>query len=361
MSSSGKNRLTGLPRPRSAGAASISVLIVDDSGLVRRALRSMLESDPSIRVVGEAANGREAIERATRLRPTIVTMDLEMPDMNGLEAIEQIMSVAPTRILVVTGLPRYAGLDATFESISRGALELVPKPSAPSSGEELVRHVRALADVPVMPRFRVRAKERRARLRSGLVSVSPKVVVMGASTGGPSSLTRVFEHFAGPLRVPIVVVQHISKEFAASFVDWLATRTALPVTEARPGVLHNGIHVGVRGAHVRVRSDGSAVRADFSPEPPRGGHMPSIDVLFESAADSFGAAAIGVLLTGMGNDGASGLLRIRTAEGMTIAQDEHSSVVYGMPRVAVELGAVRLEAQPSEIGAELTRLVGASA
>jgi two-component system chemotaxis response regulator CheB len=325
--------------------AKTTVLIVDDSRLTRRALRTLFESCQDFEVVGEAATGREAVASAKSLNPTLITMDLDMPDVNGLEATEQIMAFAPTRIMVVTGVPRFRGSDSSFEALSRGALELVPKPTAwpatDTEGDALVHLARRLSSIPVV-RHTKAAREQRRRER--VVESSDghfsecRLVAIGASTGGPKVLGTILRGLPAGFSAPVIVVQHLTDVFAAGFIDWLQSQSDLTVREALPGtpLEPKHLYVAVRGSHIAVSLRGWIESAH---EPPRNGHCPSIDVLFESVAENVGRLGVGVLLTGMGADGAQGLRLIRDARGLTVAQDEESSVVFGMPKAAIELGA----------------------
>jgi two-component system chemotaxis response regulator CheB len=317
------------------------VVVVDDSTLMRWALRSTLVG-AGFRVVGEAGGGREAIELVKRERPDLVTMDLDMPDMDGLDAIERVMAECPTPILVVTAIPRYRGLDAHFEALARGAVELVPKPSAfpgtPREQRDLIATANLAMRIPVVAH--VRASVRRRRRTGEMPSPTGiRLVVIGASTGGPGVLRALLTQLPR-LDAPVLIVQHMVDVFAQGFVDWLAAYSGMPVCEATPGMrLEAGtVYIAVRGPNLRIRPDG---RLEAAPDQ-RSSHRPSVDVVFASAAESFGKSALGVLLTGMGEDGAAGLLAIHAAGGLTVAQDEATSTVYGMPRAAVERGAARL-------------------
>ena len=355
----------------------VTVLVVDDSPLVRRILTETLEEDPAFEVVGEASTGKQAIEQALRLSPGLITMDLAMPDMDGLAAIGEIMAQAPTRILVITGHPTYKGLNASHEARARGALETIPKPSTwPQSASEregLRRLARLLATVPVLPHVeQSRQKRRAAREAAGHASRDPwrtlstlrgpeapaelGLIAIGASTGGPGVLKEMLDGLPGDLAAPLVIVQHLSEIHAGEFVRWLGQGAALRVLEALPGTrLESGTaYIALRGAHAVISPRGWI---DASDEPPRGAHCPSIDVLFESVARSYGPAAAGVLLTGMGRDGALGLLRVREAGGVTLVQDEATSSIFGMPGAALELGAAQLTVARQELAETLVHLV----
>jgi two-component system chemotaxis response regulator CheB len=320
------------------------VLVVDDSLLVRRALRRLLEAAGCI-VVGECATGDEAAARVAVLRPDVVTLDLDMPRGDGLGAIEHIMAERPTPILVVTGAPRFRGLDAHFEALTRGAIDLVAKPGTEEEGARLVELVRTAATIPVVPHVRGTARRRRRGSSTmppprALAEVPPAVVVVGASTGGPGTLRTMLRGLGARHPTPIVVVQHMAEDFADGFVHWLGSQVPMAVVETAPGQrLRPGcVHVAVRGPHVTIGPDG-VVGLAHAPAAP---HSPSVDALFTSVATSFAGRALGVLLTGMGADGADGLAAIAAAGGLTIAQDEETSAVFGMPRAAIERGAARI-------------------
>ena len=330
----------------------LRVLIVDDSALVRQAIRRLLER-ASIMVVGECSSGEEAVQRVATLRPDVITLDLDMPGLDGLGAIERIMADHPTPILVVTGEPRYRGLDAHFAALTRGAIDLVAKPGDDAEGAHLVASIETAAQVAVVPHVRGAARHRdRARRHkpttpmtpvaiSRLVDhVNPAAVLIGASTGGPGVVRTLLAALGSGFPVPVVVAQHMADAFAEGFVRWLGGQVAIRVVEATPGtrVRPGTVYVAVRGPHLGIASDGVLIGLPGAAAP----HRPSIDSLFTSAAASLGPRALGVLCTGMGDDGAAGMGAIASAGGLTIAQDELSSVVFGMPRAAIELGAARL-------------------
>lgn len=355
----------------------VTVLVVDDSPLARRILTETFEADPAFEVIGEAANGREAVEQALRLSPSLITMDLEMPEMDGLAAIAEIMAQAPTRILVITSHATYKGLNVSREARARGALEAIPKPSAwPGSTRDqdrLRRLARLLSTVPVLPHVEETRKKRLAareatalasraagrslpRVRGAAASAEIELVAIGASTGGPSVLKEMLEGLPGDFAAPIVIVQHLSEIHAEEFVKWLGRGARIRVLEAFPGTrLEEGAaYVALRGAHIAISAGGGIEACD---EPPRDGNRPSIDVLFESVARSHGAAAAGVLLTGMGRDGARGLLRLREAGGVTLVQDEDTSSIFGMPKTALELGAAQMTVARQDLADVLVHLV----
>ncbi len=292
-------------------------------------------------------------------------MDLDMPEGNGLYAIEQIMALEPTRILVVTSVPRYGGADATFEALSRGALDLIQKPTAwpgtTAEQEDLLVLAERLASVPVIPHVaaltnrRIKEHVRRESVTSFAQAVS--LIVVGSSTGGPSAIVSILGELPDDFPVAVVVLQHLADVFAADFIKWLDSKVRLSVREALPGsLLQPGtVHVAIRGSDLSVSSRG---RFEACSDSPRCRHRPSIDVLFKSAARSYGSSAMGVLLTGMGRDGAEGLKAIRQAGGITLAQDEASCVVFGMPKAAIEIGAVQRILSTREIAQALLNAAG---
>ncbi|MBN1961063.1 MAG: chemotaxis-specific protein-glutamate methyltransferase CheB [Deltaproteobacteria bacterium] len=337
----------------------ISVLLVDDSPLVRAILRQVLLSAGDFTIVGEAGDGQEAVRLAATLKPQIITMDLAMPLLGGLEAITQIMSNAPTRILVISDPSVVAERNAAFDAITRGALDLVTKPAAwiKSERDQLIQTLHRLAKVPVV--FHPRGSYEHRRLKplpaKPIVINEPEVIVIGASTGGPRVLQEILAKRPTDFPIPIVIVQHLGEDFAQGFIDWLDSTVNISVREAhnncsfKPGQ----VLVGIRGHHIALSS---TKRIRLQADPPRNGHQPSIDILFESAAEAFGANVVGILLTGMGSDGAFGLNMIHKTGGITIAQNEASCVVFGMPKVAIELGGVNSILSINEINQLLDSL-----
>lgn len=329
----------------------VRVLVVDDSRLLRRGMRTIFEA-AGISVVGECASGVEAVNKVAALDPDVITVDLDMPGLDGLGTVEQIMAVHPKPILVVTADAHYRGLDGHFEALMRGAVDLILKPSSvdPTAPDcaRLIERCRAVARMAVSPMPREPARRRRQHTTTPLwpsatarmVPAPPAVVAIGASTGGPGALRTVLAALGNDLPVPVIVVQHMAEEFAEGFVAWLRSQVSIPIQEAEVGlrVRPGHAYVAVRGPHVRLGADGIIAQAPGPPNP----HRPSIDVLFSSIANSWGRRSVGVLLTGMGDDGADGLAAISMVGSLTIAQDEQSSVVFGMPAAAIERGAARL-------------------
>ncbi len=331
----------------------IRVLVVDDSPTARRMMTALVNQAADMCVIGEARNGQEAVEMAGRLRPDVVLMDLVMPEMDGLEATREIMYQAPTPIVVVTASLNRWETDIAFQAISAGALTLRRKPAGPGDPAHeaqtaaLVNVLRAMADVRVIhhrrrapPSPEPAATVEEMPLDQLAVTKPPEIVAIVSSTGGPAALGQILQGLPADFPLPVVVVQHIAPDFVASLVDWLGRVTPLTVGIAREGErpLPGHVYLAPGGCHLRLTT---ARRFVYDDHPTDARHIPAGDVLLESVASSFGAGAIGVLLTGMGSDGARGLRKMREAGAFTIAQDEATSVVFGMPREAIALGAAR--------------------
>lgn len=314
----------------------VRVMVVDDDAFAREVIVAILSEDDGIQVVGQAANGREAVEKAARLKPNLVTMDIEMPDMDGLEAIRRIMRAHAAPILVVTGTD-----DArlAYEAVSRGALEVVAKPSMDQSLEfrnkikflskiKVISHI--LKDASPEPPQAIDTRRNRQS--------PPGVVAIAASTGGPKALAALLAALPEGC-LPIVVAQHITKTFAPGLVKWLDSLCRLTVKIGEPGEPLAAGRVYVSPADRHIAIDRRKCVA-FEEHRPGDIYFPSCDVLLTSAATAYGPNAAGVILTGMGTDGLKGIRAIKAAGGATIAQDESSSAVYGMPKAAAESGAV---------------------
>jgi len=326
----------------------VRVFIVDDSGVSRSVLRTLVEADGQSVVVGEASDGREALDRIPLTLPDVVLMDIMMARMDGLEATRALMHSCPRPVLIVSDL---VGRDAdlNFKALEAGALDLVRKPSAaelgdPATADRLRRKVRLLSEVPVVTR-RGRAQRRAVPDQAADSASEPgpsgvSMVCIGASTGGPPVILKILAALGDGPAWPILVVQHMSPGFTPGFAKWLSESSGIKVVVAEHGIRPKRGVVYVAGEDRHLRVDGRCLVLDDAP--PLSGHRPSVDVLFNSVAErGFAAETIAVLLTGMGRDGAHGLGRIRDAGGWTIAQDEATSVVYGMPKAAVDVGAAR--------------------
>jgi two-component system chemotaxis response regulator CheB len=343
----------------------IRVLVVDDSTVVRQVLVSMLETVPGFEVVGQARDGEEAVRLTARLRPDVITMDIRMPRLDGLEAIRQIMSSTPTPIVVVAASVYEPDRNIAFSAIEAGALTVVEKPSGISSEayesarDQLVTTIRLMSDVQVVTlrpgrRADVKPPDRQAGKvdAAGAPSINAELIAIAASTGGPGVLREIFRVLPGDLSIPIVTVQHITPGFAQGFAQWLDGETELQVSLAKDGErLEAGrVLIAPDDAHLTV-AQGRIVRLDNS-EPVKG-QRPSATRLFDSVAKVYGAASVGVVLTGMGDDGADGLQNLRQSGGHVIAQDEASCVVFGMPKAAIERGFVDRVMSPDKIASVL--------
>ena len=349
----------------------IRVLLVEDSATMRYMLRESLAADPEIRVVGEALDGPDAVEMCGRLRPDVVTMDMMLPTMSGLVATEHIMADYPTPILVVSSADRRE-LFSTYNALAAGAVDVLEKPRGDDSdaqwGSRLCAAVRMVSRIRVITHPRARLDGRNlpppcCGSSAAVPATEPlAVVAVGASTGGPGAITELLRTLPGGFGVPVLCVQHIaaSEPFAVAFSDWLRDQTGRDVRYGRDGVpvstLGGRVVLAPPDRHLYVR-DGLVRLSDG---PPRHSCRPAVDVLFDSVAAEYGPAAAGCLLTGMGRDGAEGLKQMRSRGAVTFAQDEASSVVYGMPREAALLGAASYVLPPVRIAARLGELAAAA-
>ncbi len=343
--------------------ARIRVLIADDSPLARALLREFLEGEEDMDVVGEAENGRQAVELARRLRPDIITMDLEMPGMHGLEAIETIMCSRAVPILVVSSV---ADAQNALDAVGRGALEVVSKPGySPEEARQFVDKVRMLAGVSVITRLRPRKfPGGPPPVCFGPPAAPPsdrtgfeRVVAIAASTGGPQALGQILPALPVDFPCPVVVAQHIADGFAGGMASWLAGICRLPVRLGIDGepLCAGTIYVSPSERHMTVTA---SRRIALLERAPLDIFHPSCNTLLDSVAEVFGPRAIGVILTGMSSDGVRGLGRIRERGGITLAQDEATSVIFGMNRVAIESGIVQRVLPVEGIAEALLRLAG---
>ncbi len=318
----------------------VRVLIVDDSSFYRKRIRSALGESPLIEVVGEAADGREAVELACRHRPDLVTMDVAMPVLDGIGAVRRIMRDCPTRIVMFSALTQ-EGAEATLRALEAGAVDFLPKISRSeqmgSAAAQLRERVLSLAQAaPVAPPARPARKAPKAAARAG---VQQGLLVIGASTGGPMAVQRVLAGLPADYPLPVLVVIHMPGSFTSTYALRLNAVCALEVAEAADGdALRPGrVLVAPGGYQAEVERGARGLYVRLSEGRPDQLYHPSVDVTFSSVARALGAEGLGVVLTGMGSDGAEGARRLREAGGRVWAQDQASSVVYGMPRAVADI------------------------
>ena len=337
----------------------VRVLVAASSEPDRRQVLTLLRGDRGFELAGVAVNGKETIEAAKRLRPDVVVMYSALSLVSAADATGAIMHDCPAPIVVVVGEPTAESRKLAENALRAGALAILPKPAerddTAEKGAELLRMLRSMAQVKVIHRRRALSKgpERPPSSVTREETVAPRIVAIGASTGGPQALQTILTALPAGFPLPVLVVQHIAAGFESSLVSWLAPQCALPVRIAECGApaVQPGIAVAPTGRHLLVRNG----RVFLSDAPPMNGHRPSATVLFGSVAGEYGSRAIGVLLSGMGEDGAQGLRDLRAAGGLCIAQDKASSVVFGMPGAAISLGAAEFILSPARIAALLSR------
>ncbi len=347
--------------------APVRVLIVDDSAVVRQILTEILSRDIGIEVVGSAADPLLARDKIKRLNPDVITLDVEMPRMDGLAFLENLMRLRPTPVVMISSLTE-RGADTTLQALSLGAVDFVAKPKLDvargleSYAEEIVGKVKAAAQARVRPLARPAAAKveldtpaatpSSVAARAGLFRTTDRLIAIGASAGGTEALRVVLEGM--PADAPAVVLtQHLPASFSTAFAERLDRHSAMSVREASDGeaVLPGHAYLPPGGRHLRVIRDGARWRCRIDDTEPVNRHKPAVDVLFRSVAANAGPNAVGAILTGMGDDGARGLLEMQQAGAATLVQDEATSVVWGMPGAAFKLGAAQ-ETVPLERVAE---------
>jgi two-component system chemotaxis response regulator CheB len=343
--------------------AKIRVLVVEDSLTVRKRLIEVLEGDPDLEVVAEAQDGQRAIELCQSLRPDVMTLDMMLPVMTGLAVTEYVMAYCPTPILIVSASTNRGELFKTYEALAAGALDVLEKPKASSAPEGWERNF--ISTVKLISRIKV-ITHRRGRLTQSKYAAAapevwarydrsqPRVVAIGASTGGPAAVLAIVRELPATFPLPILVVIHLGRPFANAMAEWLDGQSAIRVRYARDGeaLPKSGILLAPPDQHLVLRS--GLLR--LTDEPERHSCRPSVDVLFESLAREMGSGFIACLLTGMGKDGAPGLLAARKTGATTLAQNEASSVVFGMPGEAIRLGAAQRVLSIEEIAPALAAL-----
>jgi two-component system chemotaxis response regulator CheB len=341
----------------------IRVLVADDSSTSREYLAYLLGRDPAIEVVGVARDGLEAVDQAQRLKPDVILMDVHMPRMNGYETTRKIMELIPTPIVMISASISMEEVATSFEALKAGALTVVDKPSGPDhpghaeSTRRLVETVKLMAEVKVVRRWPRR--ERPAPPPSPPLARpnrTIRLVAVGASTGGPQAVSQILARLPRDLGVPLLIVQHIAPGFSSGLVDWLGRATPLVVklAEAGESSRQGTVYLAPDGFQMGIGTDG---RIRLTAEAGEDGFRPSASYLFQSVAEAYGRSALGILLTGMGRDGATGLLKLREAGGPTVAQDEDTSVIFGMPREAIRLGAAQYVLSPEQISQMIRSVV----
>ena len=329
----------------------INVVVVDDSAFMRKLLSDLFAAEPDFRVMDTARNGKDALDKIKRLKPDLITLDVEMPIMDGIKALEQIMKEIPTPVLMVSSLTR-AGAEATMQALALGAVDFVAKTSGSISSineirSEILEKARSAVKANVtqlikpkvqpslLPPFPVAGQV-------GINSNDEQIIAIGTSTGGPRALQEVLVRLPGNLPCGVVIVQHMPPGFTKSLSERLNSLSSLTVKEAehndvvRPGM----VYIAPGDYHMLLEREGSKTVIKLNQTPPVGGHRPAVDPMLESVAKIYGSRTIGVILTGMGHDGSKGMQTIKNQRGHTIAEDHTTAVVYGMPKSAIELNIV---------------------
>lgn len=353
----------------------IRVLVVDDSIFMRNIIADMISENKSIEIVGRAKNGQEAVEMNLKLKPDVITMDVEMPIMNGLEALKRIMSDRPTKVIMVSSLTT-EGAKETIEALNSGAYDFVSKPSGQISldirkvKEELTAKILSSVEANIkilkensiesgIDNSKIKLKKFIKEQESKPFSDKERVVAIGISTGGPKALQTIIPMFPENIDAAVLVVQHMPPKFTKSLADRLDVLSNVKVKEAEDGdVIKKGVVFIAPGDYHMTVSDERGIKyIRLNQNPPCTGHRPSANVMFDSVAESYGKNAIGVIMTGMGGDGAEKLKKLREFGGRTIGQDKDSCVVYGMPRVAAEMGAVEFVEELEKIPKKILELL----
>lgn len=319
----------------------IRVLIVDDSAIMRKLIADILKKDPQIEIIGQAENGKKAIELAKALRPDVITLDIEMPEMDGLSALRILRKEVPLSKVIMFSSLTQEGAKATIEALSLGAFDFVPKPSTKSFlesvkkiEEDLLPKIKGAVEKPkISPLTQPKTY---ARIRAGLY----RVLGIGVSTGGPQTLSEIFKNLPGDFPVPILIVQHMPPLFTRQLADRLNKISSLKVKEAEDGepVQEGTAYIAPGDYHMIVKKEGSQKIIQLHQGPPKNNCRPSVDILFESLAEVYNGTCLALVLTGMGRDGAEGAKVIKQKGGAVIAQDAQSSIVFGMPRAVIESG-----------------------
>lgn len=338
------------------------VLIADDSPFMRTALTRVVESDPDLQVVGVAVDGKDAVEKVRALQPDVVTLDVEMPRMSGLEALTEIMAASPCPVIMLSSVTR-VGARITLDALARGAFDFVAKPGPEAAQgifeirDELLAKIKSAVHSPLsrnhMPGRK--APARALPVLSAQFQTPPAILAIGTSTGGPKALQEILTQIPATLPTGILIVQHMPPGFTTQFAERLNRLCQVAVRESKgdEAIEVGNVYIAPAGWHLTVCRAGQDYRTHIGKVPSDTLHTPSVDVLMNSVASVYGNQAMGMILTGMGNDGARGIKAIRDAGGWTVGQDAETCAVYGMPRCAAELNALSRVAPLQQMAAEI--------
>ena len=343
----------------------IRTLIVDDSAFMRKLLSDLFTGEKDFVVVDTARNGKEAVEKTKLLRPDLVTLDVEMPIMDGLEALRLIMQETPTPVMMVSSLTK-AGADATMRALDLGAVDFIAKTNGPiSSIQDIRQEILAKAREAVRVNVRHLARPQaaptlpRTVLPFGGAQGTDKIIAIGTSTGGPRALQEIITRLPKNLPCGVLIVQHMPPGFTRSLAERLNSLSDVQVKEAEPNepIRPGWVYIAPGDHHMRVERNGAQKILRLTQDPLIGGHRPAVDPMFDSVAQAYGKQTVAVLLTGMGHDGAQGMKKIKESQGFTIAEDQSTSVVFGMPKSAIELGVVDRVVPLQAVAAEIIKAV----
>ncbi|MGE0091162.1 MAG: chemotaxis-specific protein-glutamate methyltransferase CheB [Bacteroidales bacterium] len=346
----------------------IKVLIADDSALVRRLLSEILSADPSFEIIAHASNGEEAVRYAKVFKPDIISMDMIMPVMDGLEATKEIMQNLPIPIVIVSSIYKDQDKILAIKELEAGAVAVIPKPEGPSHPDFAETSIKYRNLLKIMSEVKVIKRKPKARIQEGKCTPQNKrccnlekisLVAIGASAGGPEAIRIILQHLQHPVKVPVVIVQHIDPHFTESYSSWLDSSCSSRVKVAQEGeILTPGtIYIAPGKRHLEITSYKSIKLGEESKEAGWNGHIPSIDVFFGSISKSLANETLSVLLSGMGKDGANGLLKLKSSGSYTLIQEKSTCLIYGMPGEAENLGAACKSLPPIEIAMEINNLI----
>ncbi|MEJ2568005.1 MAG: chemotaxis response regulator protein-glutamate methylesterase [candidate division WOR-3 bacterium] len=333
----------------------IDVLIVEDSAFMRKVLSEIMEEDPEIRVIDSAVNGLEGVKKASLFKPDVITMDVEMPNMDGIEAVKEIMKICPTPIIMVSAYTK-KGAQKTIETLISGAVDFVEKPGGPISLN--IREIKEeiIEKVKIASKANLKTASKKKQISLSKKSMGDSLVIIAASTGGPKIISAIFKKIPDDFPAPIVVIQHMPGTFTKAFAKRLNEHSPLSVMEAKEGnLLKKGTaYIAPGDFHLEIDYDR---RIKLNKKPSLHGVRPSADITMNSASENFDGNLIGIVLSGMGRDGSIGVRNISKRGGFVIAQDKDTSVVYGMPKSAIDSGCVDLVLPSNEIADKLIALV----